>query len=164
MTYEHPSASVEIEAPVDVVWRVMVETETYAAWNPFIVRAETAQPAAAGNPIVLHVAWANGGRARSPERITALEPPVAAEDGVATAYMAYVYEGWPARLGLVRGVRHQRLIQRPGGPTRYETVEEFSGPLVRLAGPERVADGFRRHAHGLKMRAEAATDECRLDH
>ncbi|WP_141004447.1 hypothetical protein [Nocardioides humi] len=69
--------------------------------------------------------------------------------------MSYVYEGLPARLGLVRGVRHQRLTQEPGGPTTYTTVEEFHGPLVRLAGPGRVADGFRRHAEGLKRRAEA---------
>ncbi|TQL70587.1 polyketide cyclase/dehydrase/lipid transport protein [Nocardioides albertanoniae] len=164
MTYEHPSASISIDAPIETVWRVMIETEAYAEWNPFVVRVETAQPAAVGNPIVLHVAWAGGSRSRSPERITALEPPVVGDDGVAAARMAYVYEGWPARLGLVRGVRHQRLSQRPHGPTVYETVEEFSGPLVRLAGPERVADGFRRHAHGLKKRAEADTGECRLNH
>ena len=72
MSYEHPRASVEIDAPIEVVWRVMVETESYAAWNPFVVWAETAQPAAVGNPIVLQVTWANGGRSRSPERISAL--------------------------------------------------------------------------------------------
>ena len=69
--------------------------------------------------------------------------------------MSYVYEGLPARLGLVRGVRHQRLTQRPGRPTTYDTVEEFRGPLVALAGPARVADGFRRHAEALKRRAES---------
>ncbi|MER7556642.1 SRPBCC domain-containing protein [Nocardioides sp. NPDC126508] len=164
MPYEYPRASAEIDAPIEVVWRVMVETESYAAWNPFVVRAETARPAAVGNPIVLHVTWANGGRARSPERISALEAPVVGADGVGAAYLAYVYEGWPARLGLVRGVRHQRLTQRPGGPTRYETVEEFSGPLVGLAGPERVAEGFRRHAAALKVRAETLANESGLDH
>ncbi|MEU6138102.1 SRPBCC domain-containing protein [Nocardioides sp. NPDC047086] len=164
MAYEHPKATVEIDAPLEVVWRVMVETEKYAAWNPFVVRAETAQPAAAGNPIILHVTWANGGRARSPERISALEPPVVGEDRVGAAYLADVYEGWPARLGLVRGVRHQRLTQPPGGPTRYETVEEFSGPLVGLAGPDRVTEGFRRHAQALKVRAETLVNESGLDH
>ena len=164
MAHEHPRASVEIDAPIEMVWRVMVETETYAAWNPFVVRAETAQPAAVGNPIVLHVVWADGGRARSPERISALEAPFTGADCVRTAHLAYVYEGWPARLGLVRGVRHQRLRQRPGGPTRYETVEEFSGPLVGLAGPERVAEGFRRHAAGLKTRAEQLAHQSGLDH
>lgn len=150
-----PRASVEIDAPIDVVWQVMLDTDAYGEWNPFVVRAETAQPPAVGNPIVLHVRWANGRGTRSPERITAVEPPTTTADGTTTALLSYVYEGLPSRLGLVRGTRHQRLTQRPGGPTTYDTVEEFSGPLVPLAGPGRVADGFRRHAEALKRRAEA---------
>lgn len=154
----NPSASITIDAPIDQVWAVMLDTERYGEWNPFVERAETAQPAAVGNPIVLHVVWANGRRTRSPERITALDgPSTDPATGTTTAVMSYVYEGLPSRLGLVRGVRHQRLTQEPGGPTAYDTVEEFSGPLVKLAGPGRVADGFRRHAEGLKRRAEERT-------
>ncbi len=152
-----PAASVEIDAPLETVWAVMLDTDSYAEWNPFVVRVETAQPPAAGNPITLHVRWASGRGSRSPERISALEPPQGDEAGARTALMSYVFEGWPAKLGLVRGVRHQRLTQRPGGPTTYDTVEEFSGPLVRLAGPDRVADGFRRHAEALKLEAERRT-------
>jgi hypothetical protein len=149
-----PSASVEIDAPLEVVWAVMLDTDAYAAWNPFIHRAETAATPAVGNPIVLHVRWANGRGARSPERISALDGPES--DGeVTTATLSYVYEGLPSRLGLVRGVRHQRLAQRAGGLTSYDTVEEFSGPLVMLAGPNRVAEGFARHAAALKQRAES---------
>jgi len=155
MSAAHPSARVEIDAPLTVVWSVMLDTAAYPEWNPFVVRADTATPPMVGNPIVLHVRWANGRGATSPERITALEPPTTAADGVTTALLSYVYEGLPSRLGLVRGVRHQRLTQAPGGPTVYATVEEFSGPLVALAGPARVADGFRRHAEALKVRAES---------
>ena len=144
----NPSASVEIAAPLEVVWRIMLDTASYASWNPFVVRADTPQPPAIGNPIVLHVVWENGSRTRSPERITALS--LEAD----SAILSYVYEGLPSRLGLVRGVRHQRLTRVPGG-TRYDTVEEFSGPLVRLAGPGRVQRGFQRHAEALKARAEA---------
>lgn len=152
----NPAAAIEIDAPIEQVWAIMLDTERYAEWNPFVERAVTAQPPAVGNPIVLHVVWANGGRTRSPERITALDPPTTdPATGTTTALMSYVYQGLPARLGLVRGVRHQRLTQHPGGPTSYETVEEFRGPLVRLAGPGRVADGFRRHAEGLRARAES---------
>ncbi len=151
----HPHASVEIDAPLDVVWGVMLDTEAYGDWNPFVVRVETPQPAAVGNPTVLHVRWANGRGTRSPERITAMEPPVTSADGVTTALLSYVYEGLPSKIGLVRGTRHQRLTRRDGGPTVYDTVEEFSGPLVRFAGPGRVAEGFRRHAAALKQRAES---------
>lgn len=145
----NPSASVDIAAPIDLVWAVMLDVERYGEWNPFVQRVQTATPAQVGNPITLHVRWANGRSTVSPERISAIEPPSGGQ-----ALLAYVYEGWPARLGLVRGTREQRLTA-VGGATRYDTVEFFSGPLVRLAGPARVADGFRRHAEALKLRAES---------
>ena len=151
----NPRAAVEIDAPIERVWAVMLDTESYGEWNPFVVRAECPTPAKVGDRIVLHVRWANGRGTTSPERITVIEPPEG--HGVRRATLAYVYEGLPARLGLVRGTRYQRLSQHPGGPTRYETVEEFSGPLVPLAGPRRVEDGFRRHAEALKQRCEAST-------
>ena len=150
----NPGATVTIDAPLDVVWQVMLDTEKYAEWNPFVERAETPTPPVVGNPIVLHVRWGNGKTTTSPERITAIEPPSTAADGTTTALLTYVYEGLPGRLKLLSATRHQRLTQRPGEATTYDTVEEFSGPLVRLAGPGRVADGFRRHAEGLKARAE----------
>ena len=143
----------EIDAPLDAVWSVMLDTDAYAEWNPFVERVEC-ERAAVGEPIVLHVRWANGRTSTSPERISLVEAPHDV-DGVRRATLAYVYEGVPARLGLVRGTRFQRLRQRPGGPTHYDTVEEFSGPLVPLAGPGRVEEGFRRHARALKDRCEA---------
>jgi uncharacterized protein YndB with AHSA1/START domain len=153
----NPRARVEIEAPLDVVWSVVLDVDRYPEWNPFVVRAECASPPAVGDPIRLHVRWANGRSATSPERISAVEPPEVAADGVRRAALAYVYEGLPARLGLVRGTRWQRLSQPDGGPTTYDTVEEFAGPLVPLAGPGRVAEGFARHAAALKARAESLT-------
>ena len=154
MPEARPSATVAIEAPIETVWAVMTDVDAYGEWNPFLFRAECPSPPRPGDPIVLHVRWRNGRTSRSPERVTAVEPPH--PDGAACrATLAYVYEGLPARLGLVRGTRFQRLSQQPGGPTVYDTVEEFSGPLVPLAGPARVADGFRRHAEALKRRAES---------
>jgi hypothetical protein len=148
-----PSASVSIDAPLEVVWEVMLDTAAYGQWNPFAFRIECPTPPKVGDPIVLHVRWANGRTTTSPERISVVDPPHA-EGDVRRATLAYVYEGLPARLGLVKGTRYQRLAQEAGGPTRYDTVEEFSGPLVRLAGPKRVEDGFRRHAEALKGRCE----------
>jgi hypothetical protein len=150
----NPAASVDIDAPIEWVWAVMLDTEAYGEWNPFVVRAECPTPAKVGDPITLYVEWANGRSTTSPERITVIEPP--APDGdVRRATLAYVYEGLPSKLGLVRGTRYQRLSQAQGGPTRYETVEEFAGPLVALAGPKRVEDGFRRHAEALRARCES---------
>lgn len=152
-----PRATIEIDAPLELVWQVMLDTASYGEWNPFVVGADTSQPPAVGNPIVLHVQWADGSGTTSPERISAIDEPITDSGGTTTACLSYVYEGWPAKLGLVRGTRHQRLTQAPGGPTTYDTMEVFSGPLVRFAGPGRVADGFRRHAEALKQRAESLT-------
>lgn len=149
----NPQASVDIDAPIDVVWSVMLDTDRYPAWNPFVRRVESDGPPEVGRAIRLHVVFGSGRSATSPERITVIEPPSAGD--VRRATLAYVYEGLPARLGLVRGTRFQRLSQREGGVTRYETVEEFRGPLVPLAGPGRVEEGFRRHAEALRTRAES---------
>ena len=148
----HPAASVSIAAPIEQVWAVMLDTESYGEWNPFVEKADCSATAV-GEPIMLHVRWANGRTTTSPERISIVDPPHD-EGGVRRATLAYVYEGLPAKLGLVKGTRYQRLSQEPDGPTCYDTVEEFSGPLVKLAGPERVEDGFRRHAEALKSRCE----------
>src|SRR4051794_23074055 len=149
----HPFAAIDIDAPLDAVWAVMTDTERYPEWNPFVVRVESAQPPAVRTPIRLHVEFAGGKQAVSPERITVLDPPYD-DEGIRRATLAYVYEGLPAKLRLVRGTRWQRLHQKSTGPTRYETVEEFTGPLVALAGPDRVEEGFVRHAEALKRRAE----------
>jgi uncharacterized protein YndB with AHSA1/START domain len=154
MARARPSAAATIDAPIDVVWAVMLDTAAYGDWNPFVHRVDCDSAPVVGVPVRLHVRWANGRTACSPERITAVEPPHVA-DGVASALLSYAYEGVPHRLGLVHSVRHQRLTQEPDGPTVYETVQELTGPLVRLAGPERITDGFQRHAAGLRTRAEA---------
>lgn len=149
-----PAASVSIDAPLDLVWEVMLDTAAYGAWNPFVYQVECPSPAKVGDPITLHVRWANGRTTTSPERITIIEPP-REEAGTRTALLAYEFEGWPHRLGLVHSVRHQRLTQAVGGPTTYDTVQDLTGPMVRFAGPVRITDGFERHAAGLKQRAES---------
>ena len=154
MPAARPSASAEINAPLEAVWAVMLDTSAYGEWNPFCFRADCRVPPQPGDPITLHVRWANGKTQTSPERITVVDPPYD-DNGTRRATLAYVYEGLPSKLGLVKGTRLQRLSQAPGGPTIYETVEEFSGPLVALAGPERVREGFQRHADALKTRAES---------
>jgi hypothetical protein len=148
-----PEASVSIDAPLTVVWDVMLDLASYPQWNPFAYRIDG--DTSVGSPILIHVRWANGKTVKSPERISVVEPPATGSDGVLRATLAYDYEGLPSKIGLVRGRRWQRLEQRDDGPTGYHTVEEFSGPLVRFAGPGRVAEGFARHAAALKERAES---------
>lgn len=150
-----PSAEIEIDAPLELIWQVMLDTGAYGEWNSFVPRVELTQ-AQVGEPIVLHAMWADGSQSRSVEQVTALEVPASDGDGTTTAVMSYRYRGAPSRLGLVRSTRHQRLTRRADAPvTTYSTVLHLSGPLARFAGPGRIADGLRRHAADLKRRAEA---------
>ena len=149
------AARAEIDAPIEAVWRVMLDVAEYGAWNPFIVRAEAAPGAlVVGSALRLHVRWREGGGATSPEVVSALEAPARGADGIVRARLAYRFEGWLAKAGGVRGVREQRLWQREGGPTVYETDEQFTGWLSRFVPLAKVQDGFERHAAALRVRAE----------
>lgn len=146
------SASV-IEAPIDLVWSVMVDTDRYPEWNPFIVRIDRTVdgPLAQGETLVLHVHWHTGGSARSIERVRTLDGPT---DG-RRALLEYTYVGVYGQLGLVRGHRIQELSRVDSGVTSYSTRERLRGPLAWAAPLGRVQDGFDRHARSLKDRAEA---------
>jgi hypothetical protein len=147
--------TLDIDAPVDVVWRTMIELARYPEWNPFIVAVENDDPAIrVGSRVLLDVRWGRGGGTRSPEVVTRLDDP-RDDAGTRRACLEYTYVGWPARLGLVRGARVQAVVQKPGGPTTYETSERFHGWLASAVPLAKVQDGFERHARALKARAEA---------
>src|SRR4051812_36508055 len=121
-----PAAEISIDAPLEVVWRVMLDTAAYGSWNPFVYAVDCPSPAKVGDSITLHVRWANGRTTSSSERIAVIEHPLD-EDGVHTARLSYEYEGLPHRLGLVHSVRHQWLSQESDGPTLYTTRQELTG-------------------------------------
>ena len=47
------SVTVEIDAPVAVVWQVLTDLDRYAEWNPFTVRIDTTFKL--GDPVHLHI-------------------------------------------------------------------------------------------------------------
>ncbi len=149
------AASATIDAPINVVWDVMLDVGAYPAWNPFIVAVGAAgdAPLAVGDRLVLHVRWGGGGRARATEWITELIPP--SEGDGRAALLEYAYGGPLGALGLVRGRRQQRLARDGHASTTYVTEERLHGPLAWAAPLGRVQDGFERHAVALKERAEA---------
>jgi len=145
-------ATAAIEAPLEVVWAVMLDLDAYPEWNPFVVRVDgpAGRPAAVGDELVLHVRWASGRGVSTHERISRLDPPV---DG--RAVLEYDFGGPLAALGLVRGRRLQEVEAAAPGTTRYRTAERLHGLLAFAAPIGRVQDGFERHAAALKARAEA---------
>jgi hypothetical protein len=149
-------ATIEIAAPIELVWRVMTDLARYGEWNPFVVEIRAVDGAfAVGRPIALRVRWARGGGARTIEVVTRLDAPTTGPDGTQRSTMEYRYTGWLPLLSLVRGSRQQALEQRPGGPTIYRTSERFTGLLARAVPVAKVQDGFERHARALKERAES---------
>ena len=125
------AAASVIEAPIGLVWSVMLDTERYGEWNPFIVRIDRPRqrPLEVGDPIVLHVRWHTGGKVTSHERVHTLDGP---DDG-RRALLEYDYGGAVGRLGLVRGRRIQELSRIDDGVTAYNTRERLRGPLAWAA-------------------------------
>jgi hypothetical protein len=152
-------ASIDIDAPIEIVWRVMLDFKRYGEWNPFIVRADAAdEPLRMGSRVRLEVRFASGRSATSGQTVTRLELP-GGGTGVAErrAALAWRFGGWLSSARLVRAERSQTLAQ-PGdgsGPTRYHSREEFHGLLRAVLPLADVRDGFERQARALKARAES---------
>jgi hypothetical protein len=145
-------ADVSIDAPAEVVWKVMLDLGGYPLWNPFIVRVDApgGREPRVGDVITLHVRFRGGRAVKSRERITRIEAP-----DTGGALLEYEFFGRLHRAGLVRGRRLQRLEPGPGGTTRYRTEERFRGALAFVLSVPAIQDGFRRHARALKERAES---------
>jgi Polyketide cyclase / dehydrase and lipid transport len=150
----HASVTIGIDAPVELVWAVMLDLDAYGDWNPFIYRVDRAaglagRPTRVGERFTLRVRFGGGRRVASRERVTAIEAP---DEG--RARLEYEFSGRLHRLGLVRGRRQQYLSPGDGQSTVYSTEETFHGPLRFLLPVRGVRDGFRRHATALKRHAE----------
>jgi hypothetical protein len=147
------SVTVEIDAPLEVVWAVMLDLDRYGDWNPFIYRVDrepgrAGRPAQLGERITLQVRFGGGRAVASRERVTGIE---VTSDG---RRLEYEFYGWLHRLGLVRGRRQQIVTAAGPMSTVYSTEETFRGPLRFVLPVRAVQGGFRRHAKALKQHAE----------
>lgn len=146
--------SVEIDAPIDRVWAVMTDLERYSEWNPYLVSVTDIRGAlGVGCRFHVETRWHDGGGSSAVERITRFEAPAPGPDGARIAALEYVFEGLPAKLGMVRERRVQTLAELSHGRVRYATLESFSGWAARMVPIERVRSGLERHAAALVTRA-----------
>lgn len=142
----------ELVAPIETVWKAMLDFAAYRNWNPFIVDViAPSRPLEVGDDFTLHVAWAEGKKITSGERATRIEAP---KEG--SAVLAYRFTGWMHALHFVRAERIQSLEQKPGGPTVYTSRETFTGFGARYVPLAQVQEGFERHAQALKRYVESA--------
>lgn len=137
------SDPVEIEAPAERVWDILVDFERYGEWNPFTTRVEASLEI--GAPVMLHVrlGWL---KRKQPERIETVERPHLLAWGTTM--------GHPV---LLSALREQRVEALGETRCRYSTTDRTSGlltPLVALLFGRLIRQGFNDLAAALKTRAE----------
>jgi uncharacterized protein YndB with AHSA1/START domain len=132
-------AEVEIDAPIEKVWEVLVDLPRYREWNPFTIEVRSALEV--GAKVEMRVRMSKLGITISQrETLRAIEPPhrlVWGEDMI--------------------GVRAERVqtLEAIARGTRYRTVDTLEGPLVPIVAlifGSSLEDGFRGVAQGLADR------------
>lgn len=134
------SAGIDIDAPPDVVWAVLIDVAGWPSFDPYSERIEG--QAALGQTVTVFTTLAPG-RA-FPLKITTFDRP---------RQMAWT-GGLP--FGMLKNVRTHSISSRDSG-SRFEISEVVSGPMLGvIAGalPD-LTEPFAAFCHGLKAHVEA---------
>jgi hypothetical protein len=138
------TVTIDIAAPITLVWQIMTDFANYAEWNSFTpyVSCESR----VGTPVTLkaHLKAGDAGRT-SYLVLNKFEPPHQLCWGMSHWYL--------------QANRCQTLTAVDENHTRYQNSEHFSGllnPLVMLTQHDNLIDGFTRAATGLKQASEKA--------
>lgn len=135
------SASTNIKALPETIWKILTDAPNYPAWDPYAIRIEGT--IADGQSITAYTKL-------SPDRAF----PVKVTDFVPNQRMSWV-GGLP--LGLFKGVRSFTLTPKGNDTVDFTVREEFTGPLLAVMGrslPD-MTKPFQEFVDGLKARAEA---------
>lgn len=140
------SDTVEIDAPPEAVWAVMVDFERYPEWNPFTVKVDAVLEM--GARVVLHLPDPTnpGSTFENVEWISAIEPPF------------HLQYNTGAEIPGIHAVRDQWVADLGGGRSSYRTTDAFTGEIAAYVfetqGPW-VTAGFNATARALKARVES---------
>lgn len=137
-------SEVEIDAPPEFVWDVILDLDSYPDWNPYTIAMESTLQV--GDPMNMTVVMNPLLTIEQVENIRVIEQGKACW-GIDTDSPA-----------ANSGERCQWVEALPEGRTRYITEDLIEGtlnPLVLLLFGNAVGDGFDSVARALKVRAEA---------
>ena len=137
------SDEITIDAPIQLVWDVLVNFADYGKWNTFCPECDAELEI--GSPIRMQVDLGFGLQEQV-EYICRIDPPQA------IAWKMDTKPGDP-----IHAVRTQYLRQVDETTTVYVSVDEFSGdgvPMMMETLGKAVEDGFNNCGYGLKRHAE----------
>jgi hypothetical protein len=139
------SSEIEIDAPIDRVWSILCDFDSYPEWNPFTVSVKTTLEL--GSPVDMQV------KLRPPKAMHQVEHVSAVVPGERVCWGGNVGPRW-----FISADRCQVLTDLGGGRTRYVTTDVFTGLgvglMFRIVG-RHVQRGFDDVARALKARAES---------
>ena len=139
---------INVDAPPEYLWKVLIDFESYGEWNPFITKIEG--KAKIGSIITLTI--------KLDPRMEAIklskEMIVSLKEGQHLSYDSHVLSA-----SLFNSVRWQTIRPSDNGQTSiYHTQQKISGlaswPICRTFG-DRIAEGCQASSLALKERAEA---------
>src|SRR5579872_6494461 len=136
--------TVDIEAPAELVWEVIVDFARYAEWNPFVLECRSSLKV--GDPIDLRVQLMSRPQW---QRETIFEH-------VPGRIVRYGIRG--NALGALASSRSNEVTAVDARHSQYHMHFELTGwlaPLVRVLLGRRMLKGFHGMTAGIKTRAEA---------
>lgn len=140
-----PTATVEIAAPVEVVWGVLTDFPRYGEWNRFTPSVEcSGEP---GTPVMMQVCFPGAKPMRQVEILNVFESPRRLAWGMHMVSAPILVAN-----------RYQLLKPLGAARTRYTTIDYLSGllaPVVKRLYAESMRAGFDLAAEGLKTRSES---------
>ena len=142
--FEVRTDRVRIDAPTELVWSVLTETEKYAEWNPFTPQVQT--DFKIGSPAHLRVRM-------GPTKMKITETVCAFEKPRLIAWTKTFGARW-----LLVAVRQQVLEPVDETSCTYHNTDQLTGllaPVVLLFNGNYMRRGFTDVGEGLKRYAEA---------
>jgi len=139
------SDEVQINAPAELVWQILIDFDNYGNWNSFCPRiTNTALEPGAEVDMMIDL---GKGLQQQVEYITLVEP---------NEIIAWGMENKPG--DPIQALRTQKLKALDSESCSYVSIDEFSGDsvavMIELMGTA-IETGFNRCAYDLKHYAEA---------